>query len=481
MMRSMFSSVSGLKSHQTKMDVIGNNIANVNTVGFKSSRATFQEIFSQTLSSGSAPDSTTGRGGTNPMQVGLGMKVDSISTDMTQGSVQRTESPTDLSIEGEGFFIVRSGNQGSFSFTRAGNFIIDKAGNLVTSSGKNVYGWLGYKQTDDGYEFNTEDPIEPINLYEYGNENRKIISGKSTTEAVLSGNLNAASSAVLGSGQNANPQAVTDADGDGYIDVNGNNIKPDFTVPITVYDSLGNSYKLNVQFWKTYVDTTTAGSPKTQWYYNIVPEKSNVTAASGASGTTGGTGTTNASDAEGYLCFDKDGKLIADNNFKAQLTINVTPPAESGAGSFQFNLDLSKLTQYADDSSVKPARVDGYAPGTLVTFSIGEDGIITGVYDNGREQPLGMIALATFDNPAGLEKVGTNEYMQTTNSGDFSIAHKPRTDGAGSLLPGTLEMSNVDLASQFTEMIITQRGFQANSRVLTTADEILQELANLKR
>jgi flagellar hook protein FlgE len=126
---------------------------------------------------------------------------------------------------------------------------------------------------------------------------------------------------------------------------------------------------------------------------------------------------------------------------------------------------------YADDSSVKPMRIDGYPPGTLVTFSIGADGVITGVYDNGRQQPLGLLALATFENPAGLQKVGSNEFIQTTNSGEFKLPHKPGSDGAGTLLPGTLEMSNVDLAKQFTEMIITQRGFQANSRVMTTSDE----------
>ena len=141
MMRSMFSSVSGLRSHQTKMDVIGNNIANVNTVGFKASRATFAEIFAQTVSGAGAPDPNTGRGGTNPVQIGLGMNVNSIDTLMTRGSLQRTDNPTDLSIEGEGFFIVRNGNEGIDMFTRAGNFIIDRMGNLVTAQGLNLMGW----------------------------------------------------------------------------------------------------------------------------------------------------------------------------------------------------------------------------------------------------------------------------------------------------------------------------------------------------
>jgi flagellar hook protein FlgE len=483
MMMSMFSSVSGLRSHQIKMDVIGNNIANVNTIGFKGARATFQEIFSQTLSSGGAPDLMTGRGGTNPMQIGLGMNVDAISTDMGRGSVQRTESPTDLSIEGEGFFVVRSGNEGAYTFTRAGNFTIDKAGNLVTSTGKNVYGWMRYVYGDNGYEFDTQEPIRPINLYEdIYNMNKRIIAAKATTEAILSGNLDATRPAIFGTTTSNEPVPVTDeyladgtasADGDGIPDVDGQNVDPHFIVPINVYDDLGNEYKINLKFWKTYVYYNESEDPDmrmTQWYYLVDP-------ANGA--------TAESSDetiASGYLCFDSQGRIVTtDTNFPISADFVLKPAPETGAGPFTVRLDMRQLSQYADDSSVKPMRVDGYPPGTLVTFSIGDDGVITGVYDNGRQQPLGLIALATFENPAGLEKVGANEFRQTTNSGDFKLPNKPGTSGAGTLVPGTLEMSNVDLAGQFTDMIITQRGFQANSRVLTTSDEILQELANLKR
>ncbi|HPU21451.1 MAG TPA: flagellar hook protein FlgE [Thermoclostridium caenicola] len=474
MMVSMFASVSGLKSHQTKMDVIGNNVANVNTVGFKAARTTFQEIFAQTLSSGSAPDSATGRGGTNPMQIGLGMTVDSISTDMGRGSVQRTESPSDLSIEGEGFFIVRSGNSGEFLFTRAGNFTFDVAGNLVTSSGKNVYGWMDYEITDDGYVFKTQDPIQPINLYEFNGESRRIMAARATTEAVLAGNLDATSKPVYSSADDADVREIDDSvpatDGNGIPDKDGKNVEPHYIVPIHVYDVLGNEYKLNINFWKTYVYAD-EDQRHTRWYYLVTPEGSSASAVSGGN------------PAAGYLCFDATGKLVTNDqtNFPTSIKVEVTPPGDSGAGIFEFTLDLSRLTQYADDNSVSPSRVDGYPPGKLINYTIGDDGVITGIYDNGRRQPLAMIALAVFENPAGLEKVGSNEFRETANSGAFSVAAKPGTNGAGKLVPGTLEMSNVDLAAQFTEMIITQRGFQANSRVLTTADEILQELANLKR
>lgn len=475
MMMSMFSSVSGMKAHQTSMDVIANNIANINTVGFKSSRTTFQEIFSQTLSAAGAPDTLTGRGGTNPMQVGLGMNVDAIDLMMSSGSVQRTESPTDLSIEGEGFFIVRSGNEGEYLFTRAGNFTIDQLGNLVTPSGQNVYGWMKYTYGDEGYEFDTQEPIRPINLYsDIYNSNKRVIAAKVTTQAVFSGNLDATATPVSGSGDTDKLKGFTDsvkADGtagsDGIPDggENTTNIEPHFTIPFTVYDELGNEYKVNIKLWKNYVYSN-SGDPVTSWYYVI----------------DGGSGAPATSGNSGYLLFNSSGKIITNNSdFPVNPTVTFTPNPATGAKAFNVEINFEQLSMYADDSSAKATHVDGYAPGTLVTFSIGSDGVITGVYDNGRQQPLGMIALATFENPAGLLKVGSNQFAQTTNSGTFAIAKVPGRDGAGKLVPGTLEMSNVDLAKQFTEMIITQRGFQANSRVMTTSDEILQELANIKR
>jgi len=486
MMMSMFSSVSGLKAHQMRMDVIGNNIANVNTVGFKASRTTFQEIFSQTLSPASNPDSLTGRGGTNPMQIGLGMNIDAIDIVMDRGSVQRTESPTDLSIEGEGFFIVRSGTSGEYFFTRAGNFTIDKLGNLVTSSGQNVYGWMKYEYGDDGYVFDTQEPIMPLNLYsDIYNSNKRIIAAKATTVAVLSGNLDATVKPVGGYTGKEAPIASLNtildavrADGtpgsDGIPDggtTTSTNIEPHFIVPVSVYDELGNEYKLTVKFWKNFTQGPSGAGDdtpvETSWYYVV----------------DGGSNATTTESASGFIKFDSKGRLIKDDivNFNYKPTIEITPSVAMGTGPFTFELNMEQLSMYADDSSVKTTRVDGYPPGTLVTFSIGGDGIITGVYDNGRQQPLGQIALATFDNPAGLQKVGSNQFAQTTNSGDFKVGKQPGRDGAGVLIPGTLEMSNVDLAKQFTEMIITQRGFQANSRVMTTSDEILQELANMKR
>ncbi|TYQ13165.1 UNVERIFIED_CONTAM: flagellar hook protein FlgE [Acetivibrio alkalicellulosi] len=444
MMRSMFSGVSGLRAHQTRMDVIGNNVANVNTIAFKSSRVTFQEVFNQTLRGAGAPDAATGRGGTNPMQVGLGIGVGSIDTITTRGSLQRTDNPTDLSIEGEGFFVVRGGHADTFRFTRAGNFGIDRLGNLVTGSGMNVYGWHGYTRENDGsYTYDTENPIEPINLYvDEPNKNKRMIAAKASSTALFAGNLDS-SNAALGD----------DAGG-------AENVQ--FMVPVTVYDSLGNDYRISVNFWKSEVV-----DEGTTWLWSIDP----------------GAGVESAQDtASGEIRFDTRGQVIGgDENFNVFPQIQIIPPDSVGSEDIFVNLDFSKLTMYSADSSVKPTNVDGYSTGSLVTFNIGSDGIITGIYSNGQQQPLGLIALAGFENPAGLQKVGDNMFIPTTNSGDFEKAVKAGSEGVGTLNPGTLEMSNVDLSREFTDMIVTQRGFQANSRIITTSDEMLQELVNLKR
>lgn len=470
MMRSMFSGVSGLRAHQTRMDVIGNNIANVNTVGFKSGRVTFQEIFSQTLQGASAPDPVTGRGGTNPMQIGLGLDISSIDTLMTRGSVQRTDNPTDLSIEGEGFFVVRGGVTDTYKFTRAGNFGIDKLGNLVTASGLNVYGWQEYVTDAAGNViFDTETPIDKLNMYEDSfSGNKRIIDARASSRVGLAGNLNAVQIFPTAAGNPATPTAPTYTDDE------------KFTVPITVYDALGNDYRLEIDFVRNNI---AAGPPlHTMYYYQVKPASS----SAGAITSITCPNATGAGIADGYIGFDENGELIPESvagfaNFVNVQTITVTPnTATVGAGAFTFDLDFTKLSMYKADSSVKPT-VDGYPTGNLVTFSIGSDGIITGIYSNGQQSPLGMIALAFFENPAGLQKVGDNLYLPTTNSGEFTQGVKAGTEGAGTLSPGTLEMSNVDLSKEFTEMIVTQRGFQANSRIITTSDEILQELVNLKR
>ncbi len=444
MMRSMFSGVSGLRAHQTKMDVIGNNIANVNTVAFKSGRVTFQEIFSQTTRGAAAPDSSNGRGGTNPMQVGLGASVGVIDIVHTRGSFQRTDNLLDLMIEGEGFFVVKGSNSDPYMFTRAGNFGYDKLGNIVTADGLRVYGW----QDRDGDSFDSQKPLEPLNIYQDShNGNKRILAAKETTYSQFTGNLDATAKLVdtplAGSG-------VT------YGEVKD---LSSYKVPFTVYDRLGNDYTLTLNFVKNEIKD----GPETEWFWYAVDENAVIP--------------DDEVPAQGLVTFDDKGKFVS----STVEAITVQLPAESGTTDFTFDVDFSTLTQFKSNGSVKSTDVDGYPPGEFVTFSIGSNGILTGVYSNGQQQTLGMVALAHFENPAGLEKTGNNMFIPTANSGDFRQGVKPGTEGTGILNPGGLEMSNVDLSKEFTEMIITQRGFQANSRIITTSDEMLQELVNLKR
>ena len=247
MMRSMYSGVSGLRVHQTRMDVIGNNIANVNTVGFKSGRVVFSDVFSQLSRGASGPNLDTGRGGTNPMQIGLGANVYAIDNLMMRGSVQRTDNPTDIAIDGEGFFVVRGGMYDTYKFTRAGNFTLDSIGNLVTPAGLNVMGWQAYTYdpSTGRYNFDTEQPLEEINIYsDTHNGNKRIIAPAQTTLAQLSGNLDADS-----------------ADG------------TTFKVPFIAYDEIGNKHDITVEF--TAQTPTTSGTDRIrEWTYEILPESS---------------------------------------------------------------------------------------------------------------------------------------------------------------------------------------------------------------
>lgn len=447
----MFSGVSGLRTHQTRMDVIGNNIANVNTVGFKSSRATFQEIFSQTLRGASAPDANSGRGGTNPMQVGLGIGLASIDTLTTRGSVQRTDYPYDLAIDGDGFFIVKGTEGSGYKFTRAGNFGLDELGNLVAPSGLNVYGWLEYSfDVESGeYVFNTEASIAPINFYyDEINGNKRICEPKATENMRLTGNLDSSYKVLDDPDKMNNPKNDLTAT-DNY-----------FKLPVSCFDALGNEYYLEVYFAKA------NSTNPSEWTFTIAKENSS------ADFTFGGNDF-----ATGTITFDANGKPSGGTVFN----LTLTPGASKGTTPVEITINLGGITAYSAESSGKASFVDGYKAGSLYNFSIGADGIITGFYDNGQQKPLGKIALAMFENPAGLMKVGENLFEMTVNSGDFNTIVSPGLGGSGSLSPGTLEMSNVDLSKEFTEMIITQRGFQANSRIITTSDEMLQELVNLKR
>lgn len=451
-MRSMYSAVSGLRIHQSKMDTIGNNIANVNTVGFKKGQVTFQEVFSQVVRGASAP--TGGKGGTNPQQIGMGAAMGSINTIHTKGPGQRTDNPTDLMIDGEGFFVVSDdSNFNNRYYTRAGNFSLDRDGNLVTADGFKV---LGYSADKDGNILSEVTNIK-INMSETK-------SPTVTENITFRGNL------------------------DSRFEI-GDSKKID----TVIYDSLGNSYTLTFNVEKTANHT---------WNLSL----SRITDRSSGNYTEVTTGIVPGDTLE--LRFNDNGKLIGigtedldtTTGFKTQLTglsaINfdknkdgedLTTPTVPG-GSFREitlfdseNEDTIKdVTQYANEMGIKPYGMDGNTSGTLEGFSIDATGTVVGVFTNGERKALGQIMLAKFDNPMGLQKLGNNFFVDTRNSGEPQYGGAG-VSGFGAISPGNLEMSNVDISLEFTEMITTQRGFQANSRIITTSDEMLQELVNMKR
>lgn len=407
MLRSLFTGISGLTNHQTRMDVIGNNISNVNTTGFKSGRVNFQDMMSQTLQ-GASPG-TGGRGGTNPMEIGLGVNIATITNVFSQGALQSTGSMTDLGIQGDGFFILSDGSQ-SF-YTRDGSFGLDESGNLVEpANGLLVQGWAAVNGVVD-----TSQPIGNINIPIAAE-----MTAQATTSAELIGNLDST-------------QAV------GYS----------YSNSFIVYDSLGDSHSVNVTYTKTAVNT---------WDWQ-------------ASGTgIAAAGLVN----QGQLTFNADGSLNTQTGALSITTTNgsITPLAIAP--------DFTDMTQLADPDTATLFNQDGFPPGTMVSFNISNSGIISGVYDNGIVQTVGQIAMARFTNNSGLMKEGENLWVESANSGVAQIG-EANTGARGGISAGTLEMSNVNLAQEFSDMIITQRGFQANSRIITTSDELLQELISLKR
>jgi flagellar hook protein FlgE len=415
MMRSMFSAISGLRAHQTWMDVIGNNIANVNTTGFKVGRVRFTDILSQLVRGASGPTET--RGGINPLQIGLGAVVGAVDTIHTQGALQLTGKPSDLAIQGDGFFVVSDGSQ--TLYTRDGAFDIGSDLRLVNpSNGFYVLGW----QADANGNVDTAGPVGPITI-PIGQQ----LDAVPTTQITVQGNLDA----------NQDPAAAT----------------PHFVTKVSITDSLGKRHEFYILFDKAEETNT--------WNYTLQENDPDFELGETTSGT---------------LVFDEDGNLDLDASNIGAVVLNSTA---GGASSITVMPDFSRLTQLAAPYSAN-AAANGAPAGSLTTFTVSQSGQVLGIYSNGVTKVVGQIALALFTNPGGLMKVGGNAYQPTVNSGE-PIVGPADSGGRGKIASGYLEMSNVDLAQEFTSMIMAQRGFQANSRVITTSDEVLQELVNLRR
>lgn len=391
MLRSLYSGISGLRAHQTMLDVTGNNIANVNTAGFKASSTQFQDTLSQMTQGASAPQGESG--GSNPAQIGLGVRVAGVSTNFAQGSSQSTGRATDMMISGEGFFVTSKGGQQLF--TRAGSMTFDAASQLVSPDGGILQGWTA----NNSGVVNQAGAVGDITL----NPNTMIATP--TTTVTLDGNLPA-------------DGAANDS----------------FTRVVKVYDGLGAPRDLTLNFARNGAawDVTAKDGATTSPVTKLTP----------------GTG----------------GAMVA----SPALAVN-------GIG-----VDLSKVTGFAGMSSLTVSGQNGSAAGKLESFTLGNDGSLIGSFSNGVKQVLAKIALAKFTNPAGLEKAGGSSYVATANSGNVLLG-AAGDPGIGTLAGGSLEMSNVDLSQEFTNLIVAQRGFQANARIITTSDEVLQELGNLKR
>ena len=514
MMRSLYSGVSGLKNHQTRMDVVGNNISNVNTTGFKSSRVTFSDTLSQTLSGASAP--TENRGGTNPKQIGLGSATSAIDTLFTDGSVQSTGVNTDLCLSGNGLFIVKDGNLSYY--TRNGNFKFDKEGYYVNSDGLKVQGWSA---TTPGDAINTNgqpseicipagktmaaaatkvatfsknlDAAEPMikemsitlatgdsytvtdtKPYAVGTEYevKNINTGtKKVTLEDADGNsitIDAADTAkyTVGAKVKSNSATLKMTDGTTTTETSGaftmGNSKPKTTIA-TVYDSLGNAHNVTIYMTKTDVNSTTGN----KWTISLNPAGGGTQEIKESDGST-----TQVQMTDAVLEFDVNGGLTKGSG-SATLTLT------NGAGTGQtVNLTFDDVTQYAG-SSTAFATTDGNAAGTLKSVSIDSAGVITGTYTNGLNVQEAQVAIAQFNNASGLTKTGNSLYTESNNSGTPNIG--TISDLGCTVTPSSLEMSNVDMASELTDMIVTQRGYQSNSKIITVSDELLETLINMKR
>lgn len=568
MMRSLYSGVAGLKTHQTRMDVIGNNIANVNTTAYKSSSMTFSELMSQTTQKASGANATTGVGGTNAKQIGLGVKAGAINTAITtQGSAQSTGNPFDIMITGDNFFVVNNGSENFF--TRDGSFYVDGAGNLaMTSTGYNVMGW-GVDETTGNIK---QDTVSALRIMSAAN---MTYPPEATTQANISGILD------------ENDKDVTSANGKtvnlNFFDARGYSYTAKFTFKQSggdktneysmelnkILDSTGkeidistlefgnrsqqkmetkvtlntDAYMWDGKVLKTKDGTTEVANladifnqdgslitpqddaaaqkqqkaldaiAKAYGYEGSTDEFLNLYITSAADPkqqltmqdllgnmmagkttdilpTDGSTITMEGRYFEGTtVVFNKNtGKLESVGGSTTNLGVNAAF-SQLGGNFSDITIDLSECTNYDNKGTstigATSGDLDGLGTGRrlgdMIGVSIQKDGMIYASYDNGMTKLLGQIATAAFANASGLEKEGDNLYSATLNSGEFDGIGVDITAGGGYMSTGQLEMSNVDLSSEFTEMITTQRGFQANSRIITVSDTLLEELTNLKR
>lgn len=551
LLNSLFAGVSGLRNHQSMMDVIGNNIANVNTIGFKGSRVTFSDTFNQFLKAGTNPTETTG--GTNTFQIGLGMKINSIDRNWGQGTFERTGITTDLALQGPGLFVLKSNGENFYS--RAGAFVLDADGKLVsTQNGAIVQGKVA---NDDGVippgnnlediiiDTNLKLPAIATSLIRWGG-NLESNSVLTKTESVdMRGNLNSSlpgpftvnstiyndygdtfnlgitytktanpdeynlswdvldsTGTSVGTGTIPGLQFVDDGTGNMVLDAasialfdgtnnridiptsninfvfdaspitqnattqtlsmsaDGNRVPNVVTGAVTVFDSLGTSHQITMRYTKI-------GDNQWTWTASVPGSSTDDGLPASSSGT---------------ILFNPDGTLnpgnISPNN--PQLTFTPAGGANPVAIDLDFGSGFGGITQTSASSVISALSQNGFASASLSNINIDQYGNIVGIFSNGNSRPLAQIMVSTFANLNGLISTGDNMYSAYANSGEPRIGSLGEETGT-TVQSGALEQSNVDLSEEFTKMIVTQRGFQANARVITTADTLLQEITNLIR
>ena len=430
MLSGMYAAISGMNANGTALSVVGDNIANLNTVGFKSSSINFADILSSSIGSAG--------------QIGRGVSINEVAPQLSQGAFESTQSALDMAVDGNGFFMVGD-SAGARYYTRAGTFHLDTLGNIINPDGYILQGYLADAAgniTGAVGDMQIATTQSPANA---------------TTNVEVAINLDA---------NEAVPAAAFTLDGNG----DGTNNDPanyNFSSSTVVYDSQGGSHQVTLYFVKTGVNT---------WDVHNVYEDT------AAPGTLIDAGTQ-------ALTFNTDGSLNTDNsaaaiNFNFGAAVVTPQPITfnygTGTGEVPAGTGFEASTQFKSDFATLSVTQDGYTSGSLRSINIADSGVITGVFTNGQTRAIGQIALARFAAPTELDKLGKNLYGATFDSGT-PIVGMAGTSGLGRVLSNSLEMSNVDLAEQFVKMIAYQRGFQANTRVITTSDELMQEIVNIKR
>lgn len=437
----LFAGRSGISSHGNAIAVVGDNISNASTIGFKASRSEFEDIIAGGQTSGKV--------------VGSGSSTSAVSTIFEQGSTEFTGRNLDLAVDGNGFFVVQDANSGEKYYTRAGNFRVDESGNIVDNAGRFV---LGYPDGGNG-------SLEPVNI------NNVSQSSIASQNVVISGNLNADPAITTTTAAVAAISAPV-ADGtntigtDEYSDLN---TIAEFQTVVDVFDSLGAKHTLTLFFFHTasnqytvraYADSTEV-DPTDPPPTTSRPMQISTTAGTAAAGTF-------------TIGFDSDGSITTGTT----TSIDFQVPWNNGSTPQDLTIDLSNFTQYASPSNITSIAQDGQGVGTIGSISINPNGDIFAVLDNGSTSVIGTIGLVNFSNPEGLTRIGGNLLQQSPTSGE-PISGIPGSGTFGALSPGSLELSTVDIASEFVKLITLQRGFQANSRIITTINQLLNEIIQL--